>query len=165
MINFLQSKKYIITIVLAVAAIAIEVYYSICGGACSYLKGSLFGIELQYIGIAYMVCIIILALLKQDRELLILLSAGVGIEFYLIGFQIWFDTYCSYCLAFAAIIFILFLVHFSKKRTVLCIASVVVALVLFSLFFKGSAKPSYSYSWHSFHGEKSFCMSSEILIP
>ena len=56
MIPFIQSKKYILTIVLALIAMGIEFYYSICAGSCSYLKGDIFGIGLQYIGIAFMVC-------------------------------------------------------------------------------------------------------------
>ncbi len=58
MIPFIQSKKYILTIVLALIAMGIEFYYSICAGSCSYLKGDIFGIGLQYIGIAFMVLLL-----------------------------------------------------------------------------------------------------------
>jgi|GEM_PF-2224010 len=140
-------RRYFINIVLACAAIGLEVYYSICAGSCSYLQGTLLGIDLQYIGMAYMVCIALLSLLRKNVPLILLISAGVGIEFYLIGFQIWHDTYCSYCLAFAAIVFILFILNFRRDRKALCAITMAAALILFSLFFKGSLAPSYSYTF------------------
>ncbi|HNT69787.1 MAG TPA: hypothetical protein PKK79_11565, partial [Syntrophorhabdaceae bacterium] len=79
-IQFIRSKRYIITIILSLAAIAIEYYYSICGDACSYLRGDILGIPLQHIGIGYMAAVIVLAILKKDTLLIILLSAGVGVE-------------------------------------------------------------------------------------
>ncbi len=138
-----RSKRYIINIIFACAAIALEIYYSICAGACSYLKGDIAGIDLEYIGIAYMASIMLLSILKKDILLLVLLSAGVGIEFYLIGFQIWYNTYCPYCLAFAAIVFILFLLNAQRNRKALSIVAMGLALILFSIFFKGSVVPSY----------------------
>jgi uncharacterized membrane protein len=138
-----RSKRYIITIVLACAAVALEIYYSICGGACSYLRGDIVGINLEYIGIAYIASIMLLSILKKDTLLLVLLSAGVGIEFYLIGFQVWYNTYCPYCLAFAAIVFILFLLNTQRNRKALSVVTMGLALILFSIFFKGSVVPSY----------------------
>jgi thiol-disulfide isomerase/thioredoxin len=139
-----RSARYIINILLACIAVALEVYYSICGGSCSYLKGDLIGIPLQYIGIAYMAFIILLSLFKADTLLLILISAGLGVEFYLVGFQIWYRTYCPYCLAFGAVVFVLFILNFSPLRKWFSIVSMFLALILFSLFFKGSVTPSYA---------------------
>ena len=143
-IGWMRSKRHIINIVFACAAIALEVYYSICAGACSYLQGSILGINLEYVGIAYMAAIILLSIVKKDDLLLVLLSAGVGIEFYLIGFQIWYDTYCPYCLAFAGIIFILFFLNAQRNRKMLSVVAMGLALILFSIFFKGSVVPSYA---------------------
>jgi uncharacterized membrane protein len=140
----MRSKKYITNILLACTAVALEVYSSICGGSCSYLKGDLFRIPLQYIGIAYMACIVFFSILKWDRLLLVLLSAGVGIEIYLIGFQIWHNTYCPYCLAFGGIIFLLFLLNIDRNRKKLSVISMGLALILFSIFFEGSVTPSYA---------------------
>lgn len=139
-----RSKRHIINIVFACAAVALEIYYSICAGACSYLRGSILGVNLEYVGIAYMTAIILLSIVKKDDLLLVLLSAGVGIEFYLIGFQIWYNTYCPYCLAFAAIIFILFFLNAQRDRKMLSIAVMGLALILFSIFFRGSVAPSYA---------------------
>jgi hypothetical protein len=139
-------QRYLINIVLACLAIGLEIYYSICAGSCSYLRGTLLGIDLQYVGMAYMAFIILLSLFRKDMLLIILISAGVGIEFYLIGFQVWYDTYCPYCLAFAAIVFVLFILNFRRDRKALCAISMAAALILFSLFFKGSLTPSYTYT-------------------
>lgn len=144
--GWVRRRRYIVNIVLACLAIALEIYYSICGGACSYLKGSIFGIDLGYVGIAYMACIMALSILKKDILLLVLISAGVGIEFYLIGFQVWHNTYCTYCLAFAAVVFVLFFLNSDRDRKMLSIVSMAFALVLFSIFFNGSLVPSYSYT-------------------
>jgi uncharacterized membrane protein len=134
----------LLNIVLACGAVALEVYYSVCGGACSYLKGTIFGIDLQYVGIAYMACVILLSILKWGELLPVLLSAGVGIEFYLIGFQVWYDTYCPYCLGFAAIVFFLFLLNFKRKRKALYAIAMVISLVVFAALFKGSSIPTYA---------------------
>lgn len=158
-----SHRKTVINIILACIAVALEIYYSICAGACSYLKGTIFGIDLQYVGIAYMACIILLSLLKTDTLLLVFISAGVGIEFYLIGFQVWYNTYCLYCLAFAAIVFILFTMNFKRNRMTLCVVSMVAALIFFSIFFKGSLVPTYSYTLQTNPTERSLCESSEPL--
>lgn len=144
----LWRRKYLINTILACAAIGLEVYYSICAGACAYLRGTILGVDLQYVGMAFMASIILLSLLRKDTLLIVLISAGVGIEFYLIGFQIWYDTYCPYCLAFAAILFVLFFLNFQRGRKALCATTMVLALILFSLFFKGSLTPSYSYTFN-----------------
>ena len=139
-----HSRRYVINIILACVAVGLEVYYSICGGACSYLKGDLIGIPLQYVGMAFMACAVLLSLFKADRLLLALFSAGVGVEAYLVGFQIWHNTYCAYCLAFGGIVMMLFLLNFDRTRKWIAIISIALALILFPLFFEGSLTPSYA---------------------
>lgn len=158
-----RHRRTVMNIVLSCIAVTLEIYYSICAGACSYLEGTIFGVDLQYVGIGYMACIILLSIRKKDTLLLVLLSAGVGIEFYLIGFQVWHNTYCLYCLAFAAIVFILFAMNFKRDRTMLCVVSMVAALILFSIFFKGSLVPTYSYTLQTNPTERSLCESPEPL--
>jgi hypothetical protein len=144
MIRFIQSKKYILTIVLALIAMGIEFYYSICGGSCSYLRGDIFGIDLQYIGIAFMVIVIILSSIKKDLFLLVLLSAGVGAEIYLVGFQIWYSTYCVYCLIFGGVLVVQFFINldWQKKKKVFVMMAVV--LLIFPFVFHGSVTPVYA---------------------
>lgn len=142
--QWIGGRKYALNIVLALIAVGIEVYYSICGGACSYLSGSLFGIDLKYIGIAFMALVVLLSILKKDFLLVVALSTGVGIEVYLVGFQIWYDTYCPYCLAFGGVVVIMFLLNIRKTLLKTAAISAISALILFSIFFKGSATPVYA---------------------
>ncbi|HEY3278604.1 MAG TPA: thioredoxin domain-containing protein [Syntrophorhabdaceae bacterium] len=141
---WLIGKRYIINVILALLAVSIEVFYSICGGSCSYLKGEVFGMGLQYIGIAYMAFIIFLSITKKDRLLILVLSAGVAVEVYLVGFHVWYDTYCPYCLAFGGTLMVMFLLNIRKDRLKPALLSGVIALALFSFFFKGSATPVYA---------------------
>jgi len=143
-LKWIAGKRYILNIALALLAVCIEVFYSICGGACSYLSGNLFGIGLQYIGIAFMALIILLSIIKKDLLLAIALSAGAGVEVYLIGFQIWYDTYCPYCLIFGGIVMIMFLLNIRKALLKTAIISAALTLILFAIFFKGSATPVYA---------------------
>ena len=144
MIRFIQSKKYILTIVLALIAMGIEFYYSICAGSCSYLKGDIFGIGLQYIGIAFMVVSSLLSILKKDLLLLLLLSAGVGVEIYLVGFQIWHNTYCVYCLIFGGVLVVQFLINLDWKKKKMVFVVMAAALLIFPIFFHGSVTPVYA---------------------
>jgi uncharacterized membrane protein len=146
MIRFIQSKRHILTIVLALIAVGIEYYYSICENSCSYLQGDIFGIGLQYVGIAFMVCTIVLSILKKDLLLLFLLSAGVGVEIYLVGFQIWNNTYCLYCLAFGGVLVAQFFINVDWKWRKLILAFILAALLLFPIFFHGSVTPVYESS-------------------
>ena len=60
--------------------------------------------------------LILLNLLRKELILLLLLSFGVGAEIYLIGFQITNEVYCYYCLAFEAIIALLFLLNLKMSQ-------------------------------------------------
>ena len=143
-LKWLERKRYILNVILACIAIVLEIYYSICGGACSYLSGNIIGIGLQYIGIAFMALIILLNIVKKDLFLVIAISSGVGVEVYLVGFQVWYNTYCTYCLAFGGIIMVMFFLNLRKTLTKNVIISAVLTLILFAIFFKGSATPLYA---------------------
>lgn len=143
-IAHLCSHRYAITIFLAIAAIVIEYLYVICGASCSRIKGEIFGIkQLEYIGIGYMVIIAILVFLKKDGYLVILLSAGVGSEIYLVGFQLWHHTYCLYCLVFAAIVSFQFILNYNKGGKMAILLSMVISFALFFIFFKGTSTLQY----------------------
>lgn len=145
--GLVAQYKRIINIILALAAVGLEVYYSICGGSCSYLRGTIFGIDLQYIGIAFMALVVLLSILKQDLALFVMISAAVGIEFYLIGFQVWYDTYCPYCLAFGGIVFVLYAVNFIRRHFFYSLFYMAMGLIGFALVFKGSVAPTYTYTF------------------
>ena len=72
------------TICLGAAGILTMILYTVCNTSCSYLKGDLFGVDLKYIGIGYMVVIISFALFKQAAYVRMLLAAGIGVEIYLV---------------------------------------------------------------------------------
>jgi hypothetical protein len=143
-----MSKKtiHIINIILSVIAIGIITFYDICGGSCSYLKGAIFGIDLKYAGIIYMAALIALNILKLDFFVLLFVSMALGIEIYLIGFQISYWTFCSFCLAFGVIVIGQFILNFNWSRKWYMISCIIIGLLFFVFFFKGSVVPTYDFS-------------------
>lgn len=139
----IKRHRHLLTAILALCAIGTEVFYSICGGSCQYLRGDLFGIGLQYIGIVFMAIVILLSVFKKDLLLLVMLSAGIGVEIYLVGFQIWHDVYCLYCLIFGGILVAQFILNLRKHEWRLSMAVAMASLILFAIFFKGSVTPAY----------------------
>jgi len=118
----MNSGKYgtpraIITIVLALSGVAAMILYAVCDTSCSYLKGDIFGIDLKYLGIGYMLAIIALVLCRQRALVRILLAAGIGVEVHLVAFQIGKDIFCPYCLAFGVVLLSAFVVNYEKPRT------------------------------------------------
>jgi thiol:disulfide interchange protein DsbA len=108
------------------------------------LKGGFFGIDLKYLGLAYPVLLLLLVFLKQDLPHLALLSLGVGMEINLVAFQVRNETYCPYCLIFAAILVFLFLFNSRRSRLPLMGIGVALGFLLCLLFFKGVASPVYA---------------------
>ena len=139
----LRRNRFIINIVLSAIAIGVIVFYSICGNSCSYLKGSILGIELQYVGIAYMVGVIFFNVLKNDFFILVSLSAGIGVEMYLFGFQVYHGKYCPYCLVFGGIVLAQLLLNFRWSSKWFALFSAIIGFALFALLFQGSALPTY----------------------
>jgi hypothetical protein len=142
--KFFRQKRHSIDVALSAVAIGVIVFYSICGNSCSYLKGSILGLELQYIGIAFMAALIFLNLLKEDFFILVFLSGGLGVEAFLVGFQIVNATYCPYCLVFGLILLLQFALNFDRKRKWFVVSSMLIAFILFALLFKGTAHPTYA---------------------
>jgi thiol:disulfide interchange protein DsbA len=138
------NKKYWINITLPLIGIAIAILYSICGGACEYLRGTIFGSSLNYLGIFYMGMLTLSNLLKRGLIFLFLISFGLGAELYLIGFQITNSIFCFYCLSFGAVIFLLFLLNFEKSKKIFITISLVLGFILFSVFFEGTTTPVYA---------------------
>jgi hypothetical protein len=136
-----KLNKYFVVLTLASIAIILELYYSICSGSCSYLKGSLFGIPLESIGIVYMGLLMLWAVLRNNWLLTLFVSAGLGIEFYLVGFQVVNTTYCLYCLAFASIVCAQFILCFRREHIRLILLCAPVAFIFFAMFFTGSVTP------------------------
>ena len=100
------------TVGLALAGIALMAFYTVCDTSCAYLKGDVWGVDLKWIGIAYMVALIGFAACKQTSFVRALLATGIGVEVYLIAFQFDQDVFCPFCLAFAAMILTAFMINY-----------------------------------------------------
>jgi len=142
--HWLLAKRYTINIILLLVGVGVVVFYTLCGDACAYLQGGMFGIDLQYLGMAYVVVLIVSNILKRDLIILMLLSVGIGAEFFLVGYQVVNNTYCPYCLVFAAIIVVQFLFNMNVSKKLLILVFIALGFLSFFIFFKGSAFPVYS---------------------
>lgn len=100
------------TIALSLIGIGIMAYYDYCDTACSYLKGDIWGIDLKWVGIAYMAAIIAFAAFKQTSFVRALLAAGLGVEVHLYAFQVQNDVYCPFCLAFSIMLILSFIINY-----------------------------------------------------
>ena len=105
-------------LVLMILGLALMVYYITCEDACAYLKGSILGVELKVIGVIFLLAVGSLALLRQWSFLRALLAGSLGVELYLIGFQIQQNVYCPYCLALAALVVAAFIVNYEKPENI-----------------------------------------------
>lgn len=139
-----ESKKYRINTIISFIGIGISVLYSVCEASCTYLKGSIFSVDLKYMGIFYMGMLIVFNLLKKDLIFLSLLSLGLGAEIYLIGFQLKNSVYCYYCLAFGATVLTLFLLNFNRAKKTFIVLFLVLGIILFLIFFQGVVTPLYA---------------------
>jgi thiol:disulfide interchange protein DsbA len=138
------DRRRVINIVLPLVGLGIIIFYSFCGSSCSYVKGVFFGIDLTYLGLAYAVLLLVLTLLKQDRLHIAALSLGLGVEVNLVAFQVKNSIFCPYCLIFAGIVVLLFVLNFRRSRVLLSGIAVVLGFLFFLLFFKGAAIPVYA---------------------
>lgn len=110
--KFVIECRRIITIILALSGIALIFYYDYCASACIYLRGDIWEIDLKFFGIIYMLAILIFAAIKQTPLVRILLAAGLGVEVFLFSFQVQNDVYCPFCLAFALMVIVAFMINY-----------------------------------------------------
>jgi thiol-disulfide isomerase/thioredoxin len=110
--DFIKKFCNLITIALSAIGIVIMAYYDYCDTACSYLKGDIWGIDLKWIGIAYMTAIIVFAVFKQTAFVRALLAAGLGVEVHLYAFQVQNNVYCPFCLAFSLTLILSFIINY-----------------------------------------------------
>ena len=110
--DFIKKYRNIITIILAIIGIGIMMYYDYCDTACSYLKGDIWGIDLKWVGIAYMTSIIVFVAFKQASFVRALLAAGLGVEVHLYAFQVQNNVYCPFCLAFSLTLILSFIINY-----------------------------------------------------
>ena len=142
--RILNLNRRAINITLSLAAIILVVLYSLCGDSCTYLQGTLLGIDLRWAGVAFMVVVMVMSFLKKEFLLLSILAAGVGAETYLVGFQVYHGVYCPYCMLFGAILLILFIVNFRMLRVRQVALGVLGGFLIFLIFFEGMVTPVYA---------------------
>jgi hypothetical protein len=153
-LNLKVAGNHVVTktlnVLLPLIGIGLMLVYEYCDTSCSYFKGSFLGIDLKWVGVTYMVILFLGAFAFQNSASpfvghlrTILISAAVGVEFFLIGFQVVKDAYCPFCLAFSACIFVLFGINFSGMNRWIMAASVLAGLLGFTLFFEGQAGPRF----------------------
>jgi hypothetical protein len=108
----IRIHRGVVTIALALIGIALMFFYSVCDTSCSYLKGDIFGIDLKYVGIGYMLTILALALFRQVALVRALLASGIGVEVHLVAFQFREDVFCPFCLGFGALVAVAYILHY-----------------------------------------------------
>ena len=116
------------------------------GSQLQILKGAIFGIDLKYTGILYMIAFIALNILKWDFLVLLSASMAIGVEVYLIGFQVSYWTFCPFCFAFGIIVIGQFILNFKWSKKWYMVSCVIIGLLFFIFFFKGSVIPTYDFS-------------------
>jgi thiol-disulfide isomerase/thioredoxin len=167
-IKKIKDCRNALTIVVALAGMGIVAFYKICDTECSYLSGDILGVDLVYIGVGYILFLILMAAFRQTAYVRALLAAGIGVEVHLITFQFQEEVFCPYCLAFAFIIFTAFIINYEKpileeramwKRIIYGLGDValpplmrtrlplifflVLGYIFIVLTFSGSATPAY----------------------
>jgi thiol-disulfide isomerase/thioredoxin len=112
--RLLMHHRLMVTILPALIGIGLMAYYASCDTACSYLRGDIFGIDLKYVGVGYMAAIILLALLKQADLLRMLVAAGIGVEVFLVCFQVSENIFCPFCLTFGLMVLFMYLINYER---------------------------------------------------
>jgi uncharacterized membrane protein len=112
-----MKRKTLLTIILAAAAMGLMVFYTWCDTSCAYLQGDIFGIDLKYIGIFFMLAVTALAMGRQPDLVRLLLAGALGGEVVLLAFQVREDVFCPFCLAFGLIILLLCVLHYERPQT------------------------------------------------
>ena len=110
--DFIKKYRNSITVVLSLIGIGIMKYYDHCNSECRYLQGDIWGIDLKWVGIAYMSFVIVFALFRQTNFVRALLAAGLGVEVHLYAFQVQHDVYCPFCLAFSVMLILSFIINY-----------------------------------------------------
>jgi hypothetical protein len=136
--------KHWVNVIFSLIGMGIPLVYSLCGGSCAYLKGSIFSVDLKYVGILYMALLFLFSLLRRSTIVLLLLSLGMGAEIELVAFQIKNRLYCPLCIVFGILIVLLFLLNFDRSKKIFITVCLIIGLALCSLFFQGAITPLYA---------------------
>ncbi|AJE03227.1 vitamin K epoxide reductase family protein [Geobacter pickeringii] len=138
------ERKRIVTILLALIGIVLVVFYTWCTDACGRVSGEVAGVKLSWAGIAFMGLVAAVGALRRESLVFLLSSVGIGVEAFLVGYQVRTGEYCVYCLLFAATVAALFLTNFSLRRARMLLVAVPVGFLM--LFFGFTADPIPAYA-------------------
>lgn len=164
----LMRYRLVVTILLAAIGIGLMAFYTVCDTACSYLRGDILGIDLKYIGVVYMSLIIILSMLKQADLVRLLVASGIGVEVFLVSFQVSENVFCPFCLSFGIMVLVMYAINYERfgmmnkwyqkliylfgdarlpftgGRRLPLLAMMILGYVFISFSFSGSATPAYA---------------------
>ena len=143
-VSFLRECRRPVSVALALAGIAAAVTYLFCTDSCSRVAGSIAGVGLPWVGIGFMGAVAGAALLRCDGALFSFLSAGVGVEMFLVGRQVTEGRYCIWCLLFAAAVLFLFIINFDRRRMRLLVVASVAGFIAMFVGFAAEPIPAYA---------------------
>ncbi|MDQ1278589.1 MAG: hypothetical protein QG555_1632 [Thermodesulfobacteriota bacterium] len=140
----------ILNLIIPVIGAMLMVFYEVCDTSCSALRGTFLGVDLKYVGILFMAALLALNLPPVARYAVpvsnlrtMMLAGALGGEILLVRFQIVYDTFCPFCLAFGLCVLILFAANIPKMNQYLALGAFLAGLGAFALFFAGSVLPLY----------------------
>jgi len=144
---YIPNWKRIVTVFLLLCGIIAMYLYRFCSTSCSNLKGTVFGIPLELIGVIYAFTIILLVSIPQKITtytiIQALLSFIIGGEFYLMGYQVLHNTYCEYCIAYGISAILAFIVNFQTKKIMFYLLFAILGFIGLSIFLEIS---TFSYT-------------------
>jgi len=138
------GMRRIANVVLPLIVLADMVLYNFCFSSCSFLHGTVLGIDMKYVGLIMPLPLIVLALMRKDLLYLAAVSFGVGGEVKLVSFQLASKVFCPYCLTAGGIIVLLMLLNFRRSWAILAAFCLVVGFLFFQLFLRATTVPVYA---------------------
>jgi hypothetical protein len=143
----------------------------ICTDTCMFLQGSLLGLDLEVLGIAFYAALLVAVIFYTHlyhkkwfiKAIAAIVSIGVGAEYIFIQFQVQNSIYCAKCIISGVLFLVMFLLlipHINKWAAILLILC---GVIFTSYTFSGSVTPSYAdeIDFPSFGNEHS---RTEIII-
>jgi hypothetical protein len=140
----------IINLFVPVIGVMLMVFYEVCDTFCAALRGTFLGVDLKYVGILFMAALLTLNLPPVARYAVpishlrtMMLAGALGGEIMLVRFQIVYNTFCPFCLAFGLCVLVLCAANIPKMNHYLAGGAFFAGLGAFALFFTGSVLPLY----------------------
>lgn len=166
--RLLFQYKRGLTVLLSLTGIGAMVFYAACNTSCSYLQGDIFGMDLKHVGIGYMGTIMALAAFQQADFIRLLVTAGIGVEVFLVSFQVSENIFCPFCLSFGIMVLLMYIINYERsgmmnkwyKKLIYAfgdakipftgiqrfplLAMMILGYLFISFSFSGSAAPAYA---------------------